>query len=112
MTERETLIRLILQAAPGVTRWQAQAIAEALLAEGVRLLPCKVGNPVWYVFATETDGAYEVIREQICDILVANNGIYVSCDNCAYDIPGSNGVYLSEAEAIRELERLSRIGTG
>ena len=49
MTEREKLIELIQNAVDGCAKHWAEVIADHLLANGVIVPPCKVGNNVWWV---------------------------------------------------------------
>ena len=49
MTDRERLIELIQNAVGGCARHWAEIIADHLLANGVIVPPCKVGQTVWSV---------------------------------------------------------------
>ena len=53
MTDRDRLIELIQNAVNGCARHWAEIIADYLLANGVIVLPCKVGDTVYYI-----EGAY------------------------------------------------------
>lgn len=48
MTERERLIELIIQSVNGCARNWAETIADYLLTNGVVVLPCKVGDVVYF----------------------------------------------------------------
>ena len=50
MTERERLIELIQNAVDGCARHWAEVIADHLLANGVIVPPCKVGQTVWCIY--------------------------------------------------------------
>ena len=50
VTDRDRLIELIQNAVNGCARHWAEIIADHLLANGVIVPPCKVGDFVWLVF--------------------------------------------------------------
>lgn len=49
MTQREKLIELIIESVNGCARHWAEVIADYLLANGVVVLPCKVGDKVYRI---------------------------------------------------------------
>lgn len=52
MTERERLVELIIESVRGCARNWAEVIADHLLANGVIVPPCKVGDAVYIVDGT------------------------------------------------------------
>lgn len=61
MTDRERLIELIQNAVGGCAKHWAEIIADHLLANGVIVPPCKVGDTVYVVDGTTDDVVIGVI---------------------------------------------------
>lgn len=49
MTQKERLVQLIIDSVNGCARNWAEVIADHLLANGVIVPPCKVGDDVWVI---------------------------------------------------------------
>lgn len=93
----------------------AEFIADYLLANGVILPPCKVGDMVYFVLEDldeETDGKF-ISSQRINE--VSTRGIFVSDslseENCRIFVPYSDfgeNVFLSKAEAERALKKVKK----
>ena len=92
MTERERLIELLMQGEleadkQGVfncsrSKWKAEIIADYLLENGVSILPCKVGDALYYhdykcgAFNDDND-EWNVVDSIVCEIRIKKKGILV-----------------------------------
>ena len=92
MTEREKLIELLMQGEleadkQGVfncsrSKWKAEIIADYLLENGVSILPCKVGDVLYYhdykcgAFNDNKD-EWNIVDSVVCQIRIKKKGILV-----------------------------------
>jgi hypothetical protein len=74
MTDRERLIELIQNAVNGCARHWAEIIADHLLANGVIVPPCKVGDSCYPLNASETELTCE---EKISRITISERNIII-----------------------------------
>ncbi len=92
MDQRERLINLIIAALRGCSRHWAEVIADHLLANGVLVPPCKIGDTVY-----QTDGCrvYESVVENV---------IY-DTDGIAFDETAiGHSIFLTRKEAEAKLK--------
>lgn len=92
MDQRERLINLIIAAVNGCSRHWAEVIADHLLANGVLVPPCKVGDDLWWVYSG--------------DILDEGEGLHVDCEkNAIHGIvwDGKEFSVVDEAKDILEI---------
>ena len=92
MTEREKLIELLMQGEleadkQGVfncsrSKWKAEIVADYLLENGVSILPCKVGDVLYYhdykcgAFNDNKD-EWNIVDSVVCQIRIKKKGILV-----------------------------------
>lgn len=69
MNQREKLVDLIIESVRGCARNWAEVISDHLLANGVVVLPCKVGDTVY-----QSDGV-RVYESTIKNVIYDTNGI-------------------------------------
>lgn len=104
MTERERLIELIQSAVGGCAKHWAEVIADYLLANGVIVPPCKVGQTVWFI-----RNKTEIIATAVQKIILKHGGLYIKlCCNSMYETTCNSigkTVFLSREEAEEALER-------
>lgn len=84
--QRERLVDLIIASVNGCARNWAEVIADYLLANGVIVPPCKVGDKVWYITNGKIDNA-----EVVC----------IDCRNSGNHIIAHK--YIEETEEIKKL---------
>lgn len=79
MEQREKLIELIIESVNGCARHWAEVIADYLLANGVVVLPCNVGDTVYKVF----DGKVWEMKAVAIPMLISSTGAHLSvtCTN-------------------------------
>lgn len=96
---RERLIELIQDSVNGCARNWAEIIADYLLANGVIVLPCKVGDTVY-----QTDG-FRVYESRIDEITIAEHQTIYSTENIAFDDYAiGKGVFLKQEEVEQALK--------
>ena len=94
MDVREKLVEIIQNSVGGCARHWAEVIADGLIANGVTVQECKLGDKIY-----QTDGVriYESIIGEIT--LTAKHTIFVT-ENIAFDERAiGNSIFLSYAEA-------------
>ena len=94
MDVREKLVEIIQNSVGGCARHWAEVIADGLIANGVTVQECKLGDKIY-----QTDGVriYESIIDEIT--LTVKHTIFVT-ENIAFDERAiGNSVFLSYAEA-------------
>ena len=88
---RDRLIELIQKSVNGCAKNWAEVISEYLLANGVIVPPCKVGDMVYFVI-DDDDGEPFISSQRIND--VSTRGIFVSDslseENCGCFVPFSD----------------------
>lgn len=100
MTEREQLIEL-LKNVPRNTRAFYDQFADYLLANGVIVPPCKVGDTVY-----ETDGI-RIYELTILDISLHKNKPYYETDGVDFDDDAiGKSIFLTKEEAEKALEEM------
>lgn len=110
MTERERLIELI-EAYPCMSTAEdcfmesiSADLADSLLANGVIVPPCKVGQTVWFI-----RNKTEIIATAVKKIILKHGGLYIKlCCNSMYETTCNSigkTVFLSREEAEEALER-------
>ena len=111
---RDRLIEMIQDSVQGCARNWAEIIADYLLAEGVIVPPCKVGQTV-YVVSRYYGGIWQMYECYVDSLTVYNADIVMSLKSTdgwynfevyAWEI-GKN-VFLTRKEAKKELERRSK----
>ena len=103
MTDRERLVRRL-------NDWgtlEAESLADYLLANGVIVLPCKVGDTVYYI----TGIGHNLVKPaKVKEIIIDENGIkdlYVQGDG--YDFENSFDIFfLTREEAEEKLKECKR----
>ena len=117
MTERERLVELLMQgdiaaAKQGVfnccmCRREAETIADYLLENGVIILPCKIGDDLYWI---SDENEVECQRNAIVGIVV-EDGCFEALDiDGNIDKIGTRYAYLSREEAVRALEESEKNG--
>lgn len=97
MTDREKLVELIEQ----VYYCSIEELADHLLANGVIVLPCKVGDTVWFI--RPLDRKKEITETVIEKMVLKGKGVYMklSC-NAMYETSCNSigkTVFLTREEA-------------
>lgn len=96
--QRERLIEIIQKSVGGCARNWAEIIADGLLANGVVVPPCNVGDVVYTII--NGTSLFNSFRVESVDLLGFSNGIY----SWTWHQLGKS-VFLTLEEAERELER-------
>ena len=105
MTDRERLIDLMIEAkrTEPETGSFTDYLADYLLEHGVIVLPCNVGDTVWYI----TGMGHNLIKPaKIKEIIIGKDGIkdlYVQGDGCNFE-NSFDIFYTTEEEAQRALK--------
>ena len=119
---RDRLIELLLNVDYALdtdgrgARDSAEFIADYLLANGVIVPPCKLGDTVWYISTENPHVAFQKELKPRKDpipvkgILITEDGIYVSTDGIEgvkdrCDKVGEDYAYLSEEDAWAEIKQ-------
>lgn len=122
---RDRLIELLLNVDYALdtdgrgARDSAEFIADYLLANGVIVPPCKLGDTVWYISTENPHVAFQkelkprTVKEPIDGILITKDGVYINTYNFEeaknyFDKVGEDYAYLSEADAWAEIKRRER----
>lgn len=109
MTERERLVEIIMNGCkPLISPTQAGRAADALLANGVIVLPRKVGQPVWIVYtprwpADPADkGKWFVEKDGVQRVLIGTKGFSIETWNMGTYAETKLGetLFLTEEEAL------------
>ena len=95
MTDRDRLIEMIQNSVNGCARHWAEIIADYLLANGVLVPPCKVGDMVYEVGTDK-----EIYQSTITKIIYDTNGI--AFDETAI----GKTVFLTKEQAEEKLKEL------
>lgn len=94
MTDREKLVELIKRNPYANT---PDSLADHLLAHGVIVLPCKVGDDLWWIDAE--DWSVKVDKGGVKGIAITADGVRIM-DGCGgFDEIGTQYCYLSEEAA-------------
>ena len=101
---RERLIELIADAVGGCSTYWAGLIADHLLANGVIVPPCKVGDVVYFI--TSTEEGLEVEEAQIEEINYDGDllSYLASSKYCSFDI-SLKEIFLTKEEAEQALRK-------
>ena len=100
MEQRDRLIEIIQSSVGGCARNWAEVIADGLLANGVIVPLCKVGDTVY-----QTDGirTYEI---EVFDVSLRKGKPYYETESIDFDdMAIGKSIFLTREEAERELER-------
>ena len=92
---RERLIELIADAVGGCSTYWAGLIADYLLANGVVVLPCKLGDDLYWVEGRSDGDRVRKYCHPIDLIALAEDGWYVCAD------------YVDSADALYHCEKLN-----
>ena len=117
MNDRDRLIELILNTpvlkfpsgsrAQGKTYQTAQNVADHLLANGVIVPPCKVGQTVWFI---RKDIKSEIVETNVEKILLKQGGLYIKLGfNSMYETTCRSigkTVFLTKEEAEEKLNQM------
>lgn len=115
MTERERLIELIQKSVDGCARHWAEVVADYLLANGVVVLPCKVGDIMYYIRkSTDLSALHNTIyKSDVVKIIHKEEGIsiilrFYNGPYCFAEITEINDfgkrIFLTKEEAEKALE--------
>lgn len=108
--QRERLVELIQASVNGCARNWAEVIADYLLAHGIIVPPCKVGDDVFYVheMCDEKGDEYIGISDGKCDGLsMQKDGLWIFCryeDGLSYWHKSDKTVFLTREEAEAKLK--------
>ena len=104
MSDKDRLIELIQNAVNGCARHWAEIIADYLLANGVIVPPCKLGDKVYLITLDKTVEEYTV--NGVCQY---TNGIFVELIDFdrIFDIP-AHKVFLTKEQAEEKLKELGK----
>ena len=102
---RDRLIELIQNSVGGCARHWAEVIADHLLANGVIVPPCKVGQTVYYI--SGFNGDEKICGKKVKRILFDNEGLVFTVRGMYMDfnIP-ENELYITREEAEEALEKM------
>ena len=101
MTDRERLIELIAD------KWLSglYQMADHLLANGVIVPPCRVGQKVWFI---RKDYKIEIIETAVEKVILKHGGLYIKlCCNSMYETTCNSigkTVFLTKEEAEQALK--------
>ena len=104
MTDRDRLIELLIDSSRYIDEQRGEAIADYLLANGVIVPPCKVGQTVYYI------AGKKVYKSKCHAITQHKNGLQIHL----YDYDGDNArystkdVFLTKEEAEQKLKELGK----
>ena len=111
--QRERLVELIQASVNGCARNWAETIADYLLANGVVVPPCKVGDTVWYInkyyhISLFKDSVYKAkVVRIVTTALGTSLVIQIKSEGCC-EIPGitdwGKTVFLTREEAEQALK--------
>lgn len=110
---RDKLSNMIQSAVGGCAKYWADVIADKLIAEGVIVPPCKVGDKT-YLLLEKLKGGYAIVVSKCVGISENENGKWFSMYFDCVDIGNSiefqsddfgKTVFLTREEAERALER-------
>ena len=102
---REILIDLIKQGARGHTLMPTECIADHLIASGVIVIPCKVGDIVY-----QTDGV-RIYELEIFDVSMYRNMPHFETESVDFDIRAiGTSIFLTKDQAEQKLKELSENG--
>lgn len=95
---RDRLSEIIQSAVGGCAKYWADVIADKLLAEGVSVLQCKVGDTV---YQTDGESIYEL---EILDVCLRKNKPYYETESIDFDADAiGKSVFLTYKEAEKAL---------
>ena len=113
MTDRERLIELVWNSIANrlgtVFRENVEDIADDLLANGVIVPSCKVGDIV-YVVSRYYTGSWEIYECEICEITIYEKNTFMKCEKGRKFVFGLNAgqigktVFLTKEEAEQALK--------
>ena len=113
MTERERLIELLTEAPEIMDCPQPHEVADHLLANGVIVPPCKVGDTVYYIEGAYYNSARKTVRpikvteiSWKCDRSGRDLGFALIANGTRYKFSSiGKTVFLTKEEAEKALER-------
>ena len=118
MTQRDRLIELMEQANETVVGFYIDGdigvLADYLIANGVIVPPCKVGQVVYSCMSFEND-AVEIVQGVVEEVSLGSDGLWISCSfECGlkYWYPLGNfvkNIYFTEKEAKKALAERKRV---
>lgn len=93
-----------------------ESVADHLLANGVVVPPCKLGDMVWYISTENPHVAFQKelkarrVKEPIEGILITKDGFYINTYNFQeaktyFDKVGEDYAYLTKEDAEVEIKR-------
>lgn len=94
-------------------RVENKVMAEKMLMavkinSGVPPMPCNVGDPLWAVF--EEDGMISVTKTACKELLWNGESWLISEDNCCWEVPDEEVLFLSIEAAVKKAEEMLRNG--
>lgn len=99
---REKLIELIREAFQPCEMYRAMLIADHLIANGVVVLPCKIGDDIWWIDA-ETYSV-ECEKNGVTGFIIKKDEILIRDRTGGEDHIGTQYCYLSKEDAEKALE--------
>lgn len=90
-------------------KFLAEYIADHLLAEGVILPPCKVGDTVWRICRDPMSFEYEILEQCVWSIHMYENGVHIYLSPILSFRPSAIGktLFLTREEAEKALAERS-----
>ena len=108
MTDRDRLIELIQNAVDGCARYWAKIIADHLIANGVIVSPCKVGDDVYWIDSDTNE--IRCVKNDIKAVCYFGNDnfkVITKDENIPEDI-GTRWCLLTKEEAEEKLKELGK----
>ena len=108
---RERLVKLIQEAYDGCVNRSSASIADHLLANGVIVPPCKVGDTT-YIFDYEVNNYLEtkirgIIPSIVEAITIVDDGLWIENEHAKYQMSAIGDlIFLTREEAEQALEKM------
>lgn len=78
-------------------------LADHLIANGVLIAPCKIGDDIWWI--NEKTNTVECCKSDVTGFAFVNDGVLIRDKAGDYDKPGTTWCFLTRKDAEDELER-------
>ena len=101
---RDRLIELIQDSVNGCARHWAEIIADHLLANGVIVPPCKVGDTVFFVVQSLHTKIKKIKSGKVVRMAITENSIDLFVDNHTAKLPYGKRVFLTKEQAEQALK--------
>lgn len=105
---RDKLIELIQESVDGCARYWAERIADNLLANGVIVPPCNVGDDVWWI--NDETNEIKCVKRDITAVVYCGNGEFkvITKDETEPEALHTKWCMLSKEEAENALAERNR----